>query len=185
MKFYRALVAMALVLSAGQALAQVNPNDWYTVAMAASHNDLPQVRALLARGTMIDHVDADVIDSYGRSALDYAASFDNLDMAKLLVDHGAKVNGHDPSGDTPLHVAAEHGSLEVLRFLLDHKATVDAINRQGLTPLMGAASHSQLAAVRLLRQSGADPKKQDYTGRDAFGWAVGKPAILQVLKRAP
>jgi uncharacterized protein len=182
MKWIGAMLAIALALTAGRAMAQANANDWYTVAMAASHNDLPQVRALLLQGGSLDRVSGDVVDSYGRSALDYAASFNNLDMAKLLVDHGAKVNGHDPSGDTALHAAAERGNLEIIRFLLDQKAIVDAVNREGVTPLMAAISHSQIAAVRVLLQNGANPKKQDYTGRDAFGWAAGKPPFLQALK---
>jgi len=183
MKYLGACGVLALALLAGRAMAQVNANDWYTVAMAASHNDLPQVQALLLQGGELDRVDADIVDSYGHTALEYAASFNNVAMAKLLVTHGAKVSGHDPTGDTPLHLAAERGSLEIMRYLLDQKAVVDAINRQGVTPLMAAVGHSQMGAVRLLLESGANPKKQDYTGRDAFGWAAGKPAMVQALKR--
>jgi ankyrin repeat protein len=69
-----------------------------------------------------------------------------------------------------------------VQLLLDAKATVDAQNRQGITPLMMAANKGQLLAVRLLLKRGADPQKQDYTGRDATGWAEGKPNILQALR---
>jgi Ankyrin repeat len=47
---------------------------------------------------------------------------------------------------------------------------------------MMAANKGQLLAVRLLLKRGADPQKQDYTGRDATGWAEGKPNILQALR---
>jgi hypothetical protein len=29
---------------------------------------------------------------------------------------------------------------------------------------------------------GADPKKQDFSGRDALGWGAGKPASLRALQ---
>jgi hypothetical protein len=38
--------------------------------------------------------------------------------------------------------------------------------------------------VRMLLKDGADPSKTDFTGRDAAGWAEGKPAVVQVLRVA-
>ena len=166
----------ALGLAAGEAHAQFDA--WYTVAIAASHNSIDQVQAVLIRGS----ADLDGVDSTGgRTALDYAASFNNVAMGKLLLEQGAHVDARDPGGSTALHWAAERGNLDMMRLLIDSKAGVDAQNRQGITPLMSAASHAQPGAVRLLVASGADPKKQDYTGRDAFGWAAGKPAVVQAL----
>lgn len=178
MRRYRlaAIGLAALVLGAGTARAQFE--SWYTVAIAASHNSIDQVQAALARG----NADLNGLDSTsGRSALEYAASFNNVAMAKLLLEHGAHVDARDASGGTALHWAAERGNLDVMHLLIDNKAGVDAQNRQGITPLMSAASHAQPGAVRLLIASGADPKKQDYTGRDALGWAGGQPAVLQAL----
>jgi uncharacterized protein len=168
------LLALGLPRSAAAALF----GDWFTVAIAASHNSIEEVLAVLTHGG----ADPDVVDSTGgRTALDYAASFNNVQMAKVLLDYGAHVDGRDPTGSTALHWAAERGNLEVMRLLIADKATVDAANREGVTPLMSAASHTQPGAVRLLLANGADPKKQDYTGRDAFGWAAGKPAVMQAL----
>lgn len=180
----RAWHAIAIGLSAlcYAGVAEAQFDAWYTIAMAASHNATDQVQALLTRGG----ADPDIIDSTtGRTALDFAASFNNVAMAKLLLDFGAHVDARDPSGNTALHWGAERGNLDVMRFLIANKAAVDATNRQGITPLMSAASHTQATAVRLLIASGADPRKQDYTGRDAFGWASDKPAVLQALKPKP
>jgi ankyrin repeat protein len=105
-------------------------------------------------------------------------------MAQLLLDRGAHVDWRDTMGDSALHYAAERGNLDFIRFLIAHGATVDFPNKQGTTPIMVAADHAQPAAVRLLLKSGADPKKQDFTGRDAYGWAAGKPAVVQALNAA-
>ena len=172
------VLGVALGLMASRATAQTDANAWYTVAVAASLNKTAQVQALL-----LEHSnDPDAIDSTGgRTALGYAASFGNMTMAQMLLDNGAHVDARDSFGSIALHWAAERGDLDMMRLLIEHKATVDFQNRQGITPLMVAAEHAQPAAVRLLLQSGADPRKQDYTGRDAFGWAAGKPAVVQAL----
>jgi ankyrin repeat protein len=172
-----AMLGVALAFAAGRAAAQ----SMTSVAMAASRNQTEQVQALLE-----DRLnDPDVIDGQsGRTALDFAASFDNLTMAQLLLDHGAHIDWRDTMGDSALHYAAERGNLDVMRFLMAHGATVDFANKQGITPIMVASDHGQPDAVRLLLKSGANPKKQDFTGRDAYGWAAGRPAVVQALNTA-
>src|SRR6185437_11219458 len=162
----------AATLIAGPAAAGLDANAWYTIANAASRNETARVQAMLLEGGN----DPDAIDSTGgRTALDYAATFNNVEMAQALLDHGAHIDARDSFGNIALHWAAERGNLEMMRLLIARKSNVDFQNRQGTTPIMVAAEHAQPAAVRLLIASGADPRKQDYTGRDAFGWAAGKP----------
>jgi ankyrin repeat protein len=170
--------ALVACLAAGSAAAQTS-DFWYSIPDAAEHNGTDRVLELLLRNSSDpDGVGADS----GRTGLDFAASFDNLAMAKELLEHGAHVDARDPVGNTALHWAAERSSMTVMHYLLAHKAAVDATNRRGETPLMVAAGQDQPAAVRLLLDSGADPKKQDFTGRDALGWAAGHPAALQALQ---
>jgi ankyrin repeat protein len=66
--------------------------------------------------------------------------------------------------------------------LLDAKSPIDAQNRQGMTPLMMAANNGRTDAVKLLLKYKADTGKEDYTGRDALGWAGNKTAVVQLLK---
>jgi ankyrin repeat protein len=173
-----AALGLAATLMAGRAAAQIDGNGWYTIPIAASHNETAAVQELLIE----EGNDPDGIDSSGgRTALDYAATFNNVAMAQILLAHRAHVDARDTFGNSALHWAAETGNLEMMRFLIASKANVDFQNRQGITPIMVAAEHVQPAAVRLLIESGADPRKQDYTGRDAFGWAAGKPNVVQAL----
>jgi uncharacterized protein len=183
MGWRRTAVALALVAGcAGQAAAQGAWDTWYSVADAASHNDTMQVAALLKAGDR----DPDARESTsGRTGLDYAVTFDNLAMAKLLLDNSAHIDAPDKLGNTALHYAAQRGAIDFIHFLIANKATVDASNRQGMTPLMTAAEQGQAAAARLLLASGANPRKQDFTGRDAIGWAEGKPTVQQVLAAKP
>lgn len=172
--------SLVLVLSRPSARAQLMSfPDWYTLANAASQNKLGDVQALLNRGD-----NPDFVDSAGRTPLDYAAALGNTAMAQLLLEHGARVDYRDNFGNTALHWAAENGHTELVKLLLAAKAPVDAANKQGITPLMQAAGANRSDTVRALLKGGADPRKQDFTGRDALGWAAGKPSTLRVLQTA-
>lgn len=143
---------------------------------AAAKNDFDGVQKAL-----IDGNSASITDNQGIPALIYAAKFDNAEMTRLLLDHGADITGRDPLGDMAIHWAAQRGSTNVLPILLDAKSPVDAGNRDGLTPLMLAARYGKTAAARILLDHGADPRKQDFTGRDALGWA-SQPAVRHLLE---
>ena len=172
------LGASLALLVARPALALDFP-DWYTIGNAASLNKTEDVLFMLHRGD-----NPNMHDGNGRTPLDYAASFGNAPMAKMLLENGARTDYRDKFGNTPLHWAAEGGKLDVLRLLLAAKAQVDATNKQGITPLMQAAGRGKDEAVRALLAAGADPKKQDFSGRDAIGWATGKPISLRALQAA-
>jgi uncharacterized protein len=103
---------------------------------------------------------------------------------EALLYYKAEVDPRDQFGNTPLHWAAQRGNTAVLQMLIGAKAAIDPQNRQGVTPLMMAAKAGNIPAVRLLLKNGADPHRADFTGRDAIGWADGKPAIVQLLRVA-
>ncbi len=151
----------------------------WTVATAAAADRTDDVTLLLQQ-----HASPDDPDENGRTGLIYAAINNNVDITQALLNRGAQRDGRDKLGKTALHWAAERGSLDVMKLLLAAKVTVDAQNLQGQTPLMLAASKSKTAAVRLLLQAHADPKKEDYTGRDASDWAAGNAILKQSLKTA-
>jgi ankyrin repeat protein len=173
-----AVLGLGVAIAAQHAAAQFSESDVYTIPMAAARNDTALVQSLLEDPLK----DPNLIESFGgRTALDYAASFNNAQMATMLLSHNAHVDARDKEGNTALGYAAERGNLDLMRILLDAKANPNAANRDGMTPLMLAADKTQTEAVRMLLAHGADPKKQDFTGRDAFGWAAGKPAVLTAL----
>jgi uncharacterized protein len=168
--------ALLLAGSARRALAIDFP-DWYTLANAAAQNKTDDVEMMLRRGDNPNYT-----DGAGRTPLGYAAGFGNAAMVKALLAGGARIDYRDNFGRMALHWAAELGQVESIRLLLAAKSPVDATARQGITPLMLAAGGNKSQAVKLLLDAGADPKKQDFTGRDAIGWAAGKPGALRVLQ---
>ena len=174
------LLGIAMVALCRPGFAQApDLSGFYTIAGAASRDKTDDVIRMLQ-----DHKEANVTDDNGETPLCYAAQFGDVRMTQALLYYGAQVDARDPFGDTALHWAAQRGSTDVIQLLLSAKAAVDAQNKQGVTPLMMAANSGQAMAARLLLKNGADPKKQDFTGRDAIGWADGKPAVLSILHSA-
>jgi ankyrin repeat protein len=181
----RALIAslavLAVALAAGSTAAQIFTDQfnsaWYTIVSAAAGNNITDVRTFIAK-----RVNVNQTDPQGRTALSYAAELGNSEIAKELLDARAAPDQRDKLGNVPLHWAANNGRVEVMKMLIAGHATVDAPDKQGITPLMGAITHNQVAAVKTLLAAGADPKKQDFTGRDAFGWAAGQPTMIRVLQ---
>ena len=73
-----------------------------------------------------------------------------VDVAELLVDHGAEVNARSLNGSTPLHLVAASGSEELARFLLDHGADAKLQTKAGQTPWVLAVSQGRRAVADLL-----------------------------------
>ena len=178
----RTVAASALLLllcpqSFAQGLADFSRfND---IATVAAHGKTDELIRLLESGRP-----PNLPDDNGETALHYAAQLGDRRMVQALLYYKAAVDPRDQFGNTPLHWAAQRGDTAILQMLIDAKAGIDPQNKQGVTPLMMAAKAGQGQAVRLLLRTGADPRRADFTGRDAAGWAEGKPAIVQMLRAA-
>lgn len=67
---------------------------------AASNGDIVKVKRLLDSGVPVDSADYDL-----RSSLHLAVAENNLDMTRLLLEHGANPNAQDRFGTTPMQDA--------------------------------------------------------------------------------
>ncbi|MDA0597412.1 MAG: ankyrin repeat domain-containing protein [Chloroflexi bacterium] len=66
----------------------------------------------------------EVRDEYGRTPLHLAALGNSPDIARLLIDSGADIEGKDNGGGTALHFAARNNSLDVATLLIDSGADI-------------------------------------------------------------
>ncbi len=97
------------------------------------------------------------------------------EIAKLLLENGAKVNAKNGSGATALMIAAHEGQTEMARLLL--KKGADAIakdNTYGWTALMFAADEGQTETAKLLLGKGSDVDAKDEHGETALMIAASK-----------
>lgn len=84
-----------------------------------------------------------------------AVAAKRIEIARKLVEHGAKVNATGENDFTPLHEAAATGQLEFAKLLVDSGADVNAKTSDGNTPLSYAVSKKQPVMEAYLRKHGA------------------------------
>ncbi|MEX1224037.1 MAG: suppressor of fused domain protein [Pirellulales bacterium] len=146
-------------------------------------NDTPRVLALLD-----EHPEAIRLYWYiGRTLLHFAASLDNVELMKTLIDRGIDVNteGVDEAG--PLMSAMSKSALNAAEYLLDHG--VDPNQDRTLIQAINADEHS-LEFVKLLVEHGADIHREYTFGpppvplENALSWAIarGKHDVADYLR---
>ena len=177
------LACLPVLLEAGADLNATTPDGISAAVLALINGHFDVAAALVEAG-----IDPNLADYTGRTALYAAIDFNTmvksnrpapkvienrltgLDVARLLIEHGADVNaqlergapyrakldrGNDTmlgGGTTPLLRAAKAGDLPAMKLLLAHGADPTlAPARNGITPLMAAA--------------GLGTAEQDTTGR--------------------
>lgn len=102
--------------------------------------------------------------------LNAVCQWGNVDAIKMLVDHGAKINGDKARRNnrgsarflsemdawaTPLIVAARYGHLDAIKFLLGCKADVNTGDRWQITPLHAAVDQGHHVVTKMLLDHGA------------------------------
>lgn len=81
-------------------------------------------------------MDPDLKDNAGYTALHVACTKGRMDIARLLLQYGAKHTETAISGIRPLHEAAENGDIEIVRLLLSYGADPLLTTYSGQTPYM-------------------------------------------------
>lgn len=82
----------------------------------------------------------DVRDNAGYTPLHECCSRGHLEIARLLLQHGADPNASATGGIRPIHDAVENDQVEVVRLLLSYGADPVIATYSGLTPLKIARS---------------------------------------------
>jgi ankyrin repeat protein/L-ascorbate metabolism protein UlaG (beta-lactamase superfamily) len=118
------------------------------------------VRFLLESGAAVD-----AGDNENSTALDVAAIFGHLELARFLVEQGADPRHGDDNGMTPLHFACYNGNADIGRYLIEQGADVRATTNRSSTPLHGAAYDGDIDCIRLLLDGGTP-----VDGRNAAGF---------------
>mmetsp|Transcript_33846 Transcript_33846/g.59685 ORF Transcript_33846/g.59685 Transcript_33846/m.59685 type:complete len:335 (-) Transcript_33846:141-1145(-) len=95
------------------------------------------------------------IDSWGCTALHFAAKGGSVPIVQRFLEHGLWVDSEDAWDETPLHIAARAGHVEVCKFLLSSGAGIDTLNAEDRTPLVVAGWAKHAAVCRFLLAEGA------------------------------
>ena len=172
-----AAVGLALLIVATSPAVSV----FSPLADAAEKSDHAAIRTLLKQ-----HVDVNVPQADGMTALHWAAYRDDLETAKLLTAAKANANATNRFGVTPLSLACQNGDTEMVELLLEHGAVPNTTLRGGETVLMTAARTGKAGPVKALLAHGAQIDAKERRGQTALMWAAtdGHAAVVELLLKA-
>ena len=129
---------------------------------ACANKDYEIVHYLIEQGVDIDEFCRVIRRSkwtspYFVTPLISAAIDSDLELTKILVEAGAKLNHTSWDGDTALACAARAGAEDIVRYLIEKGADVNSRSYGGHSPILYAAHQGKLEIVKMLFEAGADP----------------------------
>ena len=136
------------LVAADPSLVNSHANDGFTpLGLAVFFGHLDTVKALLDAGADPNLASREAMKV---TPLASASAARELDIARILIEHGANVNARAANDLTPLHESAATGKVEFVKLLLEHGADVNAKTTDGKTPLDYAREHNQHEMIELL-----------------------------------
>lgn len=114
-----------------------------------------------------------------------AAQSGNIDLCRLLLQHGADIQATSTRGATALFAAAQSGRANVCALLIQRGLACDAPMSNGATPLIIAAYKGHADTVRVLLDAGANPMHEDVTHNTAMSYAeqAGHIAVVEMIQQ--
>lgn len=134
-----------------------------SLLVAIGHKDIDIVKALLRYGAN-SNVEGYTSMSGSQSPVSLAISLHSIEILKMLVSAGGKINPKPVKDTTPLINAIYQEDEEVIIFLLDSKADTNAKTTIGITPLLAAVEIGNERIVKLLIKYGANVATRNKSG---------------------
>ena len=146
-----------------------NPNAQGETPLDAAleTDDVPTVRLLIQHGVNLQQ----------HQSVLHSTTSDR--MLRLLLEHGAPIDGPNEDGVTYLQVAIENDDEEIVQLLIERGANVNVTDEYGATPLMQVES---LDLAKLLIERGANVNAADKEGQTALHRAVLEPGTFELAE---
>ncbi|XP_059160749.1 serine/threonine-protein phosphatase 6 regulatory ankyrin repeat subunit B-like [Physella acuta] len=131
--------------------------------------------------------DVNLVDKNGDKALHMAIYRSEADVAQILINKGAVIDGNVPESLPPLVLAAALNEIAIVQMLLQAGANVNVLSSYGISPLMAAAAcisggYNNHEIFQILHEHGADFNMTGKKGRTALMYLVKHGDILAHLE---
>lgn len=123
----------------------------YDLVQAILAEDTASIARMLRRSDDINEMDI-----YGFTPLIESAIVNRVDIAEMLLSHGADPNGQDVTGATALHWVCENNNADFCRLLLKYQANPNLYNNAGQVPLVMPILREHQQMKKIMMQGGAD-----------------------------
>jgi len=129
---------------------------------------------------LLHNTDADVNarNELGRTALH--RSYDNENVARMLLEHGIDIHAKDKYGNSAICDAARLGYDKVVEILVKFGANVNDTNLDSCTPLILAAEEGYEQVAAILVENGANVNAKSEQGKTALHVAAAKKSAPMV-----
>jgi ankyrin repeat protein len=117
----------------------------------------------------------------GPSPIHIAASTGNVELAKVLLRYGARVNEKYEADQTPLHDAAFNNQPQMVSFLLDSAAKPDSRDVSGYQPIHFACQKGNLEITNSLIKAGASVSCAANDGYTPLHFAVRDTENMELI----
>ncbi|KAK7380781.1 hypothetical protein VNO78_33300 [Psophocarpus tetragonolobus] len=153
-----------LLLEFDPDIEALNRFGWTPLEAAAARNEALIVELLLARGASTERPEL----------IHHVAREGHVEVLRLLLAKGARVDLETKDGNTALHVAVEEGRKDCFKVLLANAARTDAKNaKEGDTPLHMASAMGDESMVKLiLEKCEATKHVRNAEGKSPYDVAV-------------
>ena len=172
-------IAKLLVLKGADKDA-FDEGNWTPLYLAVFHGEPDVVLALLTAGA-----DMSIRCGPTKTSLTHRAALQgNVEMLRLVIEHGADVEAVDADGNTALHYAGGSNDTEFVDVLVEAGANLEARDSIGCTPLHAAASELKHEGVVCLLKHGAKINAQDSSLRTTLMHSAvkaGKPGAAEMV----
>lgn len=182
----------------------IDPLDLIRALLDKGANPNQQTDTVPVHGLM--QFDASWVNFDGQTPFIRAALSGDIEVMRLLLEHGADPNAATKQGSTALMAASgvnwipgqtytrsEQDYVEAVQLCLNHGAPVNAANSLGLTAMHGAANRGWISIMQILADHGAQIDAKDKEGRTPLTFAQGiflavrppvaKPEAIALLKK--
>ncbi|MCC7401280.1 MAG: ankyrin repeat domain-containing protein [Chitinophagaceae bacterium] len=116
-------------------LNSFSPDGFTVLGLASFFGHLSLVKLLLNKGANPNIASN---NQFKVAPIHSACATSNLNIAELLIKHGADINAKQMKGVTPLHSTAHNGQTKLSKLLIDNGADINAKMDDGQTPLFMA-----------------------------------------------
>ncbi len=152
------------------------------LVQAAYDGDEATFTSLLNQGANVNATDAN-----GYPALIYACAYGYENIAKLLIEHHAKINTKY-NEVYPIFAAVRNDNTSTIQMLLTAGAYLNVEDSAGYTPLMYAAQEGYTQTAEFLINKGADINAESNNGHTALSIAIQndhQETVDMLLKHNP
>ena len=167
----------------GQILRRNTDKDHEDLKLAVKSGNFDVIKSWIARGGCVRYFRE---GKDGFTLLHMAIEGRQLEVVKLLIEHGAKIDIKDYSGRSPLLWAVSCNHLEIVKILVNCGADINvktSKKNQHVTPLLIAVDICSVEIVKCLLKNGANRNARDTEGRTSLFYATVRNnlEIVQLL----